>query len=684
MGWGENPLPWSATPNKIPAPMTEPNDPSDAPPAWSLAQSAELYQISRWGAPYFRINAAGRVEVGTEGGPVVDLFELTRDLEARGLDLPLLIRFSDVLKHRIKHINECFRRAIEEYEYDGRYQGVFPVKVNQQRHFIDEVVEHGRPWEFGLEAGSKPELLIALSAMGTDGGLIVCNGYKDRAYVETALLAQLFGKKVFVVLERLEELDHAFAAAEKTGVRPALGVRAKLSSRGVGRWNTSTGDRAKFGLSVAEIVEVVDRLKERDMLDCLQLLHFHIGSQISSIIPVKNALREAAHIYGELAQMGAKMGYLDVGGGLAVDYDGSKTDFHASMNYDEQEYAYDVVSEVKEACDRKGVPVPTLVSESGRAVSAHQSVLVFEVVGTNGVRSGGAAPDHPGEGAHRVLDELYETWENVRAKNLQESLHDAQQGKEEADSLFKFGYITLRQRAQAERLYWHCLDRITALASRVKTVPEEVQSLEEMMSAIYYCNFSVFQSAPDVWAIGQLFPVMPIHRLDEEPTERATIADLTCDSDGKIDRFIDFEDVKRALEVHEIRAGERYFMAMFLNGAYQEILGDLHNLFGDTHAVHVSLEEDGYEVASVVYGDSVREVLGYVEYEPQEMVERLRLQAESARRRGLITIENVRLLMRHYEESLRGYTYLTGDSDGPADHPSVPPPPPLQNPKPAR
>ncbi|MGE0791213.1 MAG: biosynthetic arginine decarboxylase [Sandaracinaceae bacterium] len=635
------------------------DDPQE--PVWNRQKSADLYQINRWGNPYFRINAAGNVEVGVEPGPTVDLYELTRDLEARGLDLPLLIRFTDVLGHRIRHINECFGKAIAEYDYKGAYRGVFPVKVNQQRHFVDEVVHFGKPWKFGLEAGSKPELLIALSAMEDDGGLIICNGYKDRAYIETALLAQLFGKTVLVVLERIEELDHAFAAAEKTGVRPALGVRAKLSSRGVGRWNTSTGDRAKFGLSVTEIVQVVDRLAERDMLDCLQLLHFHIGSQISSIIPLKNALREAAHIYVELAKMGAKMGYLDVGGGLAVDYDGSKTDFHASMNYDEQEYAYDVVAEVKETCDRVGVPVPTLVSESGRAISAHQSVLVMEVVGKNEVRFE-EPPVEPGKGAHRVLEELFETWQNVRAKNLQESLHDAQQGKEEADSLFKFGYITLRQRAEAERLYWYCLDRITRIAGTQKTVPEEVSTAEDVMSAIYYCNFSVFQSAPDVWAIDQLFPIMPIHRLHEEPTERATLADLTCDSDGKVDRFIDFEDVKHALEVHPIKQGERYFLAMFLNGAYQEILGDLHNLFGDTNAVHVRLDpDDGYEVTSVVYGDSVKEVLGYVEYEPQQMVERVRLQAERARRQGLITIENVRLLMRHYEESLRGYTYLTGE-----------------------
>jgi len=630
---------------------------------WTPQKSAELYLLDGWGAPYFRTNERGTIEVTprrTHPERSVDLHALTMDLEARGLDLPLLIRFSGVVEDRIRHLNECFAKACEEYEYGGVYRGVFPVKVNQQRHLIDEIVEHGKPWRFGLEAGSKPELLIALSATRDPGGLIVCNGYKDRAYIETALLAQLFDKTVIVILERFEELELALEASEKTGVRPCLGVRSKLRSRGVGRWQTSAGDRAKFGLGADEIVKVVDQLAERDMLDCLQLLHFHIGSQISSIIPLKNALREAVNIYAELAKMGAKMQYLDVGGGLAVDYDGSQTDFHASMNYDEQEYAYDVVSQLKDACDKHELEPPTIISESGRAIAAHHSVLVFEVVGRSPIRAG-EPPEPPGEGTHRIIEELYETWQNIRPKNLQESLHDAVQGKTEAAQLFDFGYFTLRQRAEAEKLYWHCIDKILTHAVELRRMPEEIEEMREEVAAIYYCNFSLFQSAPDVWAIGQLFPVMPIHRLDEEPTKRATIADLTCDSDGKIDRFIDRDDVKKALEVHELREGERYFLALFLNGAYQEILGDLHNLFGDTNAAHVSIDDDGYSVTAVIKGDSVQEVLGYVEYEPPRMVERVRRQAERARRQGLITVENVRLLMKHYEDSLRGYTYLTPD-----------------------
>ncbi len=633
-------------------------------PEWSIAKSAELYQVRGWGEPYFSISERGTVEVRPDPEKptrAIDLHELVQDLEARGLDLPLLIRFSDILKDRIRRLNQCFAKAIKEHDYPGIYRGVFPVKVNQQKHLIDEVVEFGQPWQFGLEAGSKPELLIALSAISDPNGLIICNGYKDRKYIETALLAQRFGKTVIVVLERVEELEFALEAALKTGIRPTLGVRAKLSSRGVGRWKDSAGDRAKFGLTVSEIVEVCEKLGSRDMLDCLQLLHFHIGSQISSIIPIKNAMQEAANLYVELAKLGAGMKYIDVGGGLAVDYDGSKTDFHASKNYNIQEYASDVVSSVQDACNKANLQVPTIISESGRAISAHQAVLVFEVVGTNELRPG--EPQEPGKGANRVLSQLYETWKGVMPKNVQEAYHDAQQGKEEAESLFKLGYLSLRERAQAERLYWACCQKIVTTGARLKRVPEEVADLRDQLAAIYYGNFSIFQSVPDSWAIDQLFPIMPIHRLTEEPTVRCVIADLTCDSDGKIDRFIDVEDPKAVLEVHAVKPDQPYMMAIFLLGAYQEILGDLHNLFGDTNAVHVRLsdDDDEYEVSHVVKGDSIHEVLDYVEYEPSVMVERMRLQAERAKREGRITVDQVKLLLRHYEESLGSYTYLTDD-----------------------
>ncbi|HEY2410464.1 MAG TPA: biosynthetic arginine decarboxylase [Polyangiaceae bacterium] len=629
---------------------------------WTTERSAQRYQIQGWGAPYFCVNARGHIEVtpNPDLARSVNLFELTQDLKARGLELPLLIRFPEIVGDRIKRINEAFQKAISEYDYRGTYRGVFPVKVNQQRHLVEEVVESGRAWNFGLEAGSKPELLIALAAMHDVGGLIICNGYKDQKYIETALVAQKFDKTVIVVLERREELDIVFRASEKLGIRPILGIRAKLTTKGVGRWADSAGDRAKFGLTTSEMVEVVDRLAERNMLDSLQLLHFHIGSQISSIIPIKNAMQEASNIYVELAKLGCRMGYLDVGGGLAVDYDGSKTDFHASKNYQLEEYAADVVAHVQAACNKSDVPVPTLVSESGRAIAAHHSVLVFEVVGANEVRFGEPVEQKPE--AHRLLKELYETYRGIQPKNVQESYHDASQAKEEAQSLFKYGYLGLRERAQVERLYWNCCEKIHHTLKRLKFVPEELQHLDHNLSAIYYCNFSVFQSAPDIWAIDHLFPIMPIHRLEEEPTVAAKLADLTCDSDGIIDHFIDVEDVKGSLDLHAFREhNPPYYLGMFLNGAYQEILGDLHNLFGDTHAVHVALTDEGYQIRHVIKGDSVTDVLRYVEYVPENMVDAVRRQAERAVSAGRLTNEQMRTLMQHYEESLRSYTYLTDD-----------------------
>ncbi len=634
------------------------SSPAEARGDWSPTKSARLYQVQGWGSPYFSVGENGHVLVSpsAEDDRSIDLYDLTQDLRVRGLDLPILIRFSDILADRIKNINECFSRAIREYEYAGAYRGVYPVKVNQQRHIVNEVVEFGKPWQFGLEAGSKPELLIALSAMREAGGLIICNGYKDPSYIETALIAQRFDKTVIVVLERIEELDYTLKASEKLGIKPMLGVRAKLSSKGMGRWGNSAGDRAKFGLSVPEVIQVVDRLAERNMLDSLQLLHFHIGSQISSIIPIKSALQEASNIYVELARLGCKMGYLDVGGGLAIDYDGSQTDFHASRNYTLQEYASDVVATIQAACEKAEIGVPTIVSESGRAVVAHQSVLVFDVVGVNRIS---VEDPGPPQGDHGVLHVLHETYQGILPKNVQESWHDACTAKEEAQSLFKYGYLGLRERAEAERLFWACCKKIERTLSRLKFVPEELHDLVKQTSAIYYCNFSVFQSAPDTWAIDQLFPIMPIHRLDEQPTVRATLADLTCDSDGIIDHFIDVEDVQDTLGVHEFREGEPYYLGMFLNGAYQEILGDLHNLFGDTNAVHVSLTDYGYRVEHVIKGDSMTEVLRYVAYSPEDMIDAVRSQAEEALARGKLSLEQMRVLMKHYEDAMNSYTYLS-------------------------
>lgn len=626
--------------------------------SWSVERSAETYLIEGWGEPYFRVNEEGRVEVRPHGRAKqgVDLYNLVQDVEARGVTLPMLLRFTDIVEDRIRSLNQCFQRAIKEYEYDGHYQGVYPVKVNQQRQLVEEIVRHGKPWKFGLEAGSKPELIIAMSAMHDSEGLIVCNGYKDVEYIELALISAQVGRTTFVVLERVEELDVVFEASERLGIRPTLGVRSRLNAKGIGKWAESAGDKAKFGLNAAEIVEVVDRLAERDMLDCLQLLHFHIGSQVSSITPFKNALREAAQTYVELSKLGAPMGYLDVGGGLAVDYDGSRTDFHASKNYDMQEYAYDVVASIQDACEKAEIDSPIIISESGRSTVAHHSVLVFDVVGCNQIVYD--PPEEPAEDAHGVLKALYETWKGIRPKNIQESWHDAQQGKEEAQSLYKFGYLTLRERAEAERLAWHCGKRIASLLERVEFVPEELQALERVMSDIYYCNFSVFQSAPDTWAIDALFPIMPLHRLEERPTVRARLADLTCDSDGLIDHFIDLDDVKSVLNVHPLERGERYLMGMFLIGAYQETLGDLHNLFGDTNAVHVLLTDDDYDVAHVIGGDSMHQVLKYVGYNPSEMIESVRKQAERALRNRQVSVEHIRSLNEIVEKSLRSTTYL--------------------------
>ena len=632
---------------------------------WSVKKSEDLYQIRGWGEPYFRMNAAGHVEVRPDPavGRGIDLYELVQQLDLRGLELPLLIRFPDILRHRIQLLNECFRNAIEEYGYPGRYRGVFPIKVNQQRHLVEEIVQHGQQWGYGLEAGSKPELLIALATMTHEDGFIVCNGYKDRYYMETALIASRFDNTVVIVLERPDELELVLKASERLGIRPTLGVRSRLSSKGMGRWSSSCGDGAKFGLTTSQIVHVVETLEARGMLDCLQLLHFHMGSQVSSIIPWKNAMREAAHLYVELVRMGAAMGYLDVGGGLAVDYDGSKSDFRASMNYGVQEYAYDIVSGIQDACEKAEIDCPTIVSESGRAVAAYQSVLVFDAVGDGDDKF--RPVDKPADDAHRVLLELWETLEGIVAKNVQEAWHDASQSLEEARSLFKFGYLGLRELAYAERLFWACCLKIQRRLRQRKRIPEELEKLDEMLGSIYYCNFSLFQSAPDIWAMDQLFPIIPIHRLTEKPTVKARLADLTCDSDGMIDRFIDVEDVQSALDVHPARPGERYLLAMFLGGAYQEILGDLHNLFGDTNAVHVRLEDYGYSVANVIKGDAIDEVLRYLQYDPDAMIETVRQQAERALSAGRMDLVQLRMFMRHYEQALRGYTYLLVTSESP-------------------
>jgi len=628
---------------------------------WTVRDSQELYHVPAWGAGFFGVNDAGRVEVHPRGdAQTIDLLELVENIRRRGLRSPMLIRFSDILSARVRGLAGAFEKSIEEYGYRGTYRGVYPIKVNQQRHVVEEIVQFGAGQQVGLEAGSKPELLVALAVLDTPQALIICNGYKDRAYIETALLAQRLGRTPIIVIDRYRELDLLVKTSRELGIRPHIGMRARLIARGAGKWVESTGDRSKFGLSAGEIVDTVERLRSEDMLDCLELLHFHIGSQITAIRAHKDALAEASRIFVGLHQLGATPRMLDVGGGLGVDYDGSRTNFHSSKNYSTQEYANDVVGYVQEACDEAGIPHPDIVTEAGRAMVAHHSVLVFDVLGVNEVLSGQSPPpvedDDP-----RVLRDLAEVWQTVTKKNVQEAYHDALQLKEEAAALFSLGYLDLRARARVERLFFCCCEKILRHMRDLPYVPEDLEPLEKWLADTYYANLSVFQSAPDHWAVKQLFPVMPIHRLHEKPTRRGVFADLTCDSDGKIDQFIDPHDVKDVLELHPW-TGDPYYIGMFLVGAYQEILGDLHNLFGDTDAVHVKLDDDGgYSVEHVVEGDSVAQVLSYVQYERGALVEKVRRIIEEALRRGQMSVEEGARLRKRYEQGLQEYTYLSRD-----------------------
>lgn len=629
-----------------------------APLSWTIDDSEELYRIRGWGDPYFGINAAGRVTVSPQGdrGGSIDLYELVEALKQRNLGLPILLRFSDILEDRIERLNACFAKAIARYKYPGVYRGVFPVKCNQQRHIVEDLVRFGARHHFGLEAGSKPELLIALATLTTPGSLLICNGYKDRSYIETAMLATRLGHQPIIVLEQLDEVDTVIAVSQQLNIQPVVGIRAKLSAKGIGRWGGSSGDRAKFGLNIPEIIEAVERLRSANLLDSLQLLHYHIGSQISCISAIKDAIREASQIYVELAQLGAKMQYLDVGGGLAVDYDGSKTNFYASKNYNMQNYANDIVAEVKEACEEKNQPVPTLISESGRAIASHHSVLVFDVLGSSDAPS--EVPPVPEDKEHLILRNLRETYDAISPESYQEAYHDAIQFKEEATSLFGFGYLSITERARAEQLYWACCRKVYEIARDRDEVPKELEDLEKALASIYYANLSIFQSAPDSWAIDQLFPILPLHRLDEEPTLRATLADLTCDSDGKLDRFIDRLNAKPILELHPLTGDRPYYLGMFLVGAYQEIMGNLHNLFGDTNVVHIHLTPSGYQIEHLVKGDTMTDVLQYVQYDADDLLERIRKVSEEALQAGKISIEESQRLLQNYERSLRSYTYL--------------------------
>jgi arginine decarboxylase len=635
------------------APMREPAD------RWTTTEASELYDVASWGKGYFSVGSNGNLWVhpGKEAARSIDLKELVDNLEKRGIALPILIRFGEILKHRLGEMHGAFQNAIAEHNYKGTYSCVFPIKVNQQRQVVEEVFEYGKPYKFGLEAGSKPELLAVL-ALADNNTPIICNGFKDDEYIQMVMMAKKIGRNIIPVVEKYTELDLILKHAEQVGVRPVIGVRVKLASRGSGRWKSSGGYRSKFGLTLVEALRALEQLKAVNMGDCFQLLHFHLGSQITNIRQIKGAVTEASRVFVELHRLGAGLQYMDVGGGLGIDYDGSQTDFESSVNYTLQEYANDVVYHIQNICDEAEVPHPTIISESGRAISAYHSVLVFNVVGVSGFGEGDAPPDMPDDVEQPLID-MQETLKGLSSKNLLESYHDAQQSLDSALNLFSLGYLPLQQRSWCESMYWLISRRIQKMAKELDPLPEELESLDSLLSDTYFCNFSLFQSMPDSWAVKQLFPIMPIHRLDEQPSRHGVLGDISCDSDGKVDQFIDRRDVRKTLSLHNFNNGESYVLGTFLVGAYQEILGDMHNLFGDTNAVHVLLDEQGHVVLdAVIQGDTVREVLDYVQFKAAVLIEQFRKSVENAVREGRITYEESGTLVKFYEDGLNGYTYL--------------------------
>ncbi|HPF99416.1 MAG TPA: biosynthetic arginine decarboxylase [Kiritimatiellia bacterium] len=632
----------------------------DALTRWTTDDARELYGIRNWGASYFDISEQGEVIVRPKGKgseKSVSLMSIVSGLKARGMNMPVLLHFGDILASRVSLLNESFAKAISDAGYKAPYRGVYPIKVNQQQQVVEEVMNCGRNFHHGLEAGSKAELIAALANMNDSEALVVCNGYKDEEFVDLALHALKMGIQTVIVLEMSSELAMVLERARRMGVRPKLGIRAKLSTRAGGHWTESGGDRSLFGLNASQIIDVVDQLRSEGMLDCLHMLHYHVGSQIPNIRSVRAAVSEACRFYVDLVKEGAAMGVLNVGGGLAVDYDGSHTNFGSSSNYTIDEYAADLVEVVMKICDEAGVSHPTLASESGRATVAHHSVLLFNVLERARFETHGLPESLPPDVSEPVK-QLMEVSSSLTSKNAQECYHDAVYYRDEARSLHENGSMALRERALAERIFWHIVSRVAEEMRGRKYVPDELAGLEMAIADVYYANFSVFQSLPDVWAIEQLFPVMPIHRLNEVPTRQGTISDITCDCDGKIDRFIDLHDVKQTLPMHELDNGE-YYMGVFLVGAYQETLGDLHNLFGDTNVVSLRIGADGeIEYTHEIAGDAVEDVLSYVEYNPQDMLDRMRKTAEQAVRTGKITAEERRDIMGAYETGLRGYTYF--------------------------
>ena len=628
---------------------------------WRIEDSAELYNITGWGLKYFSINDNGHVQVTPrEGCASVDLKELMDELQIRDITAPVLLRFPDILDNRIEKISRCFKQAAEEYKYGAQNFIIYPIKVNQMRQVVDEIVSHGKKFNIGLEAGSKPELHAVLATNIDEHNLIICNGYKDENYVELALLAQKMGRRIFLVVEKLNELHLIARLAKRIGVRPNIGIRIKLSSSGSGKWEESGGDHSKFGLNSSELLEAVDALAKYKMEDCLKLIHFHIGSQITKIRRIKNALREATQFYVQLTKMGFSIDFIDIGGGLGVDYDGTRSSASEnSMNYSIQEYANDAISAIVDACEKNGLKQPNVITESGRSLSAHHSILIIETLETTQLPVWNDN-EEVSDSDHELARELYQIWDRLGQQSLLESWHDALQIREEALDRFSLGMLDLHTRAQIEKLFWSVAREVNDIDKTMKHVPEELR-ISKMLPDKYFCNFSLFQSLPDSWAIDQMFPIMPISRLDEKPTRTATIQDVTCDSDGKINCFISSHGFSNALPIHPIKNGESYYLGVFLVGAYQEILGDMHNLFGDTNTVHVSVHKGGYEIEQIIDGETVAEVLDYVQYNPKKLVRNVETWVTRSMKSGKITPEEGREFLSNYRSGLYGYTYLEKD-----------------------
>ena len=626
---------------------------------WTVDDSKELYNMVGWGTSYFGINDKGDVYVTPcKDNTQIDIRDVMDELALRDITPPVLLRFPDILDNRIEKTSSCFEKAAKAYDYQGESFVIYPIKVNQMQPVVEEIISHGRKFNLGLEAGSKPELHAVIAVQCQSDSLIICNGYKDQSYIELALLAQKMGKRIFIVVEKLNEIDIISKAAKKLGVRPNLGVRIKLASSGSGKWEESGGDASKFGLTSSELLAALEKLEKLNMKDCLKLIHFHIGSQITKIRRIQTALREASQFYIQLHKMGYDVEFVDCGGGLGVDYDGTRSSHsESSVNYSIPEYVNDCLYTFVEAANANGIHHPNLITESGRSLSAHHSVLVIDVLETASLPEMNEEFE-PENGAHKLVKDLYEIWDNLNPRSMMEDWHDAEQIREEALDLFSHGMVDLQTRAEIERMYWSVCREINSMAKTLKHQPEELKKLDKLLADKYFCNFSLFQSLPDSWAIDQLFPIVPLQRLNERPTRSATIQDITCDSDGKIANFVTNRNISHILPVHTVRKNEPYYLGVFLVGAYQEILGDMHNLFGDTNAVHISVKDGKYSIDQIFDGETVEEVLSYVQYKPKELVRQLERWVTKSVKQGKISLEEGKEFLSNYRSGLYGYTYL--------------------------